>query len=63
MLNPVETVREWSFLTNPRTPKSVSGGVQHVTLDLRAAAGVEMTRLEAMRSAKVRIPMRVPTDA
>ena len=50
MLNPVSTVREYSFLTNARTPSSVKGAIRQEQLDLRSverAAG-EVARLRAL---------------
>ena len=53
MLDPVNTVREYSLLRNPRTPPSVTRDVRHVELELGAKAGVEMARLSALKAVRV----------
>jgi len=52
-LDPVQTIREYSFLSNPRTPASVRASVVAVQVDADGGAA-EMGRLAAMApSAKV----------
>ena len=46
-------VREWSVLTNPRTPQVVRSSVQHVPLDFQSKPGAEMERLKGLASIKV----------
>ena len=53
MLDPVNTVREYSLLTNPRMPPSVTGSVHHTSIDWSSAKpGAEVERLAA-RTEKV----------
>lgn len=52
MLDPVHTVREYSFLANFRTPAAVKASVVATQVD--ASGGVaEMARLVALKSTKV----------
>ena len=54
MLDPVNTVREWSLLSNPRTPASVTSSIRHEALDLKAASsGSEAARLAKLSSYRV----------
>ena len=52
MLDPVNTVREWSFLDNPRMPAAAKTSTAQVTLTKGGAAS-DFARLEAMASTKV----------
>lgn len=45
MMHPVETIREFSLLENPRTPAAVKASYAAVSVDASAAAGSETTRL------------------
>ena len=53
MLDPVQTVREYSLLTNERTPASVKQGVTTVQLSTGAQAAGEVARLQQLAHAKV----------
>ncbi len=50
MLNPVETVREYSFYSNPRTPPDLRTP-RRITVSASAPAG-EMQKLKALASVK-----------
>ena len=51
-LNPVDTVREWSLLRNPRAPLALFASVAHVALQPTAGAS-DFERLRAMHAVKV----------
>jgi hypothetical protein len=53
MLDPVNTVREWSVLSNPRTPKTVTADVHHAAVDVRNAG--EVARLAKLRHKVINI--------
>eukprot|EP00325_Prymnesiales_sp_UTEX-LB-985_P000502 CAMPEP_0174709114 /NCGR_PEP_ID=MMETSP1094-20130205/11177_1 /TAXON_ID=156173 /ORGANISM="Chrysochromulina brevifilum, Strain UTEX LB 985" /LENGTH=191 /DNA_ID=CAMNT_0015907761 /DNA_START=213 /DNA_END=789 /DNA_ORIENTATION=+ len=50
MLDPLNTLREWSFLINERTPSTIKAGVTHVALATDGAdkGANEFARLQAM---------------
>ena len=52
MLDPVNSVREYSVLSNERTPAAVKGDVQQFKLEASAGAG-EFARLQKLSSAHV----------
>jgi hypothetical protein len=52
MLDPVNSIREYSFLTNPRTPSAVKLSARDVAVDPTGGAA-EMARLAALSSAKL----------
>ena len=51
MIDPVATVREWSFLTNPRTPDAVTRGVRREPL--RETTPQRLAELKRLADAKV----------
>jgi hypothetical protein len=53
MLDPVRTVREYSVLSNPRTPRAVRDGITQVQLDSGAGGGTSFAELARMSNAKV----------
>ena len=60
MLDPVNTIREYSFLSNPRTPSAVKLSTSEVIVDPHGGAA-EMARLAALSSTKVLNVTNVPS--
>ena len=62
MLDPVNTLREYSLLTNPRTPMAVRLSTKAVEVDPTGGAA-EMARLAALSSTKVLNVTNIPSLA
>ena len=60
MLDPVRNIREYSFLSNPRTPQEVKQGVKSVEIDNNGGKA-EMARLARLSSFKVLNVTNIPS--
>lgn len=45
-MSPVQTIREYSFLSNPRTPSAVVASTGHATIRSGGSRGEEIARLK-----------------